>query len=58
MGREDQPRAALAQLREGRQRRSDARVVGDPTAVQRNVEVDADEDALPRHVLEVIERPH
>ena len=57
MGREQQPRAARAQPLDRRQRRADARVVRDPAAVERDVEVDPDEDALARHV-EVLQRSH
>jgi hypothetical protein len=35
---------------ERRQRGADARVVGNPPVVERHVEVDADEDALPGDV--------
>ena len=53
-----EPRALLAQLLERRQRRADARVVGDAAVlVQRDVEVDPDEDALALDV-EVVERAH
>ena len=50
--------AALAQRRDGRQRRADPRVVGDVLrVVERDVEVDPQEDALALDV-EVLERPH
>ena len=50
--------AVLEQPADRRQRRLDARRVGDARRfVERHVEVDADEDALARDV-EVLERPH
>ncbi len=54
---QQQPRAALAQALDRRQRGADACVVGDALAVQRNVEVHPDEDALAVDV-EVVEAPH
>ena len=42
--------AALEEELERRQRRADARVVGDAAVLERHVEVDADEDALARDV--------
>jgi len=47
---EDRRRAALAQQLDRRQRRADARVVGDPPAVERHVEVDPHEHPLAGHV--------
>ena len=44
--RQDDSRPSLPQLLDRRQRRPDARVVGDRTVVQRNIEVDPDEHAL------------
>ncbi len=55
---EQQPRAALAQLLDRRQRGADAGIVGDRAVRQRDVEVDADEAALTGDVAEVVERPH
>ena len=55
---EQQPRAALAQLLDRRQRGADPRVVGHRAVRQRDVEVDADEAALTRDVAEVVECPH
>jgi hypothetical protein len=55
--RQHQPGAALAQALDRRQRRADARVVGDRALVQRDVEVDADEDPLAVDV-EVVEALH
>ena len=46
MAGEDDRGAPLERVADRRQRRRDARVVGDPAVLQRNVEVDADEDAL------------
>ena len=55
---QQQPRAPLAQLLQGRQRRPDARVVGDgPVLVQGDVEVHPDEDALALDV-QVVKRAH
>jgi hypothetical protein len=57
VGRKQQPRAAPAQRLDGRQRRADAGVVGDPAILERDVEVDAQQDATALDV-EVVERPH
>ena len=46
VGDEDQRGAALAQQLDRRQRRADPRVVGDPAAVERHVEVDPDQHPL------------
>ena len=46
VGDEDERRAALAQRLDRRQRGPDPRVVGDPAALERNVEVDPDEHPL------------
>jgi len=56
VGDEHEPRARRAQLVERRRRGADARVVGDAAAVERDVEVDADEDPQARDVAEVVER--
>ena len=52
----DLRRAALEQELERRQRGADARVVGDAAALERHVEVGADEHGLPRD-LGVADRP-
>ena len=46
----DRRGAALEQQLERRQRRADARVVGDGAVLERDVQVGADEDDLPRDV--------
>ena len=53
-------RAAVEQQLEGRGRGSDPRVVGDRAAVERDVEVGADENALSLHLgrLDGARRPH
>ena len=48
-------RPALAELAEGGDGRADPQVVGDPAALDRHVEVDADEDAGAGDVAEVVE---
>jgi hypothetical protein len=48
--------AALAELGEGRQARPDASVVGDLAVPQRDVQVEADEDASAGEVAEILER--
>jgi hypothetical protein len=55
VGGQEEPRAAAAQLLQGRQRGADPRVVGDRAVLQRHVEVDADEDAPAAEVAEVVE---
>ena len=47
---QDDPGALGLQVPDRGQRRPDARVVGDPAILERDVEVDADEDALARGV--------
>ena len=54
---EDDARAVLARVAHRRQRRRDARRVGDRAVLQRDVEVDADEDALAGEV-ELIDGAH
>src|SRR5439155_25171145 len=49
-------RAALEEVRDRRERRPDARVVGDRTVGERDVEIDADEDLLPGRI-DVPDRP-
>ena len=46
VAREDDPRAVGEQVVDGRDGGADARVVGDLAVLERDVEVDADEDAL------------
>ena len=55
---EQQPRTALPQLLDRRQRGADPSVVGHRAICQRDVEVDADQAALTGDVAEVVERPH
>jgi hypothetical protein len=55
---EDEPGPALAQRLQRRKRGADAGVVGDRAVLERDVEVDPDEDAFPAEVAEVAERPH
>jgi hypothetical protein len=55
--RQQQARAARAQLLDRRQRGADARVVGDARTFEGHVEVDPDEDALALDV-ELVERSH
>ena len=55
MAGEDDGGAAIERVSNRRQRRRDPRVVGDPAVLQRNVEVDANEDALALEV-EVLDR--
>jgi len=55
VGGQEEPRAAAAQLLQGRQGGPDPRVVADDAVAQRDVEVDADEDALAGQVAEVVE---
>ncbi len=50
MRREDEPRGALHCEVERRNCFADARVLGDFAAFERDVEIDADEDALARHL--------
>ena len=47
---EDHAGALRLEVADRRERRADARVVGDPAVLERDVEVDADEDALARGV--------
>ena len=47
---EDHPRATPDQQLDGGQRRADPGVVGDDAVLERHVEVDTDEDALPRSI--------
>ena len=53
MRAEDHARAALAQRRDRRQRRADARVVADRAVLQRNVEIDAAEHAPARDLQRI-----
>ena len=52
---EDDRRALLERVLNGRQRRLDARVVADDAVLERDVEVDADEDALALEIEILIE---
>ena len=56
--RQQQPCAALAQPLQRRQRGADPGVVGDARAVEGDVEVHPDEDALSVDAAEVVDRPH
>ncbi len=58
MAGQDEPRAPLAQRAERGQRGTDPRVVGDLRAVERDVEVDPDEDPFTGDVAQVGEGPH
>ncbi len=53
--RKNDRRALVERVVNGRQRRGDARVVGDRAVLDRHVEVDADEDALAAEI-EVLDR--
>ena len=55
VGGQQEPRATAAQLLQGRQRGADPRVVPNDPIFQRDVEVDADEDALALELAEVVE---
>jgi hypothetical protein len=62
VGEEQQARASLAQRLDGRERRTDAGVVGHPTLTARarlegHVEVDPEQDPLSLD-LQVVEGPH
>ena len=48
MAGQDDPRALAEQVADRRDRGADARIVGDLAVLERDVEVDADEDALAR----------
>ena len=50
VAREDNGSALVERVANRRQRRADARVVTDDAALERHVEVDADEDALPSEI--------
>ena len=58
MAGEHEPRTVLAQGAQRGQSRTDPRVVGDRPAVERDVEVDADEDPFTGDVAQVGEGPH
>ena len=58
VGDEDQASTALAEFLDRRQRGADAGVVGDRAVIERDVEVDADEDPLTAQVPEIAQRPH
>ncbi len=58
VGDEDDPGTALAQPLDRRQGGPDPGVVRHLALVQRNVEVDADEDAPAVQLTQVLERPH
>src|SRR5690606_6245415 len=47
---QDDPGSAVERVPNGRQGGADPRVVGDPTVLERNVEIHPDEDSLPRQV--------
>jgi hypothetical protein len=55
---EDEPGPALAQRLQRGKRGADAGVVGDRAVLERDVEVDPDEDPLAAEVPEVVQRPH
>jgi hypothetical protein len=48
----------LGELLQGRQRRLDPAVVGDRLAVQRDVEIAADQDALAPQISEIVDGSH
>jgi len=53
---EDQRGFALEELGESGKRPADAKVIGDGPALERDVQVGADEDPLPGDVAEIVER--
>ena len=55
MAGQHQPCSPLAELVERRKDRADPEIVGDDSVLQRNVEVDANEDASPGEVTEVLD---
>ena len=55
---DDDPRAAVGEVGDGRRAGPDPAVVGDRRAVERHVEVGADEDALAAQVAEVVDGLH
>jgi hypothetical protein len=58
VGRDDDPRAGVDQPAQRGHRRLHPAVVGDGGAVQGDVEVGADQDALAAQVAEVVDRLH